>query len=189
LTVSGSTIKELEYAWLLDYAKERRPMRILLSAGLTDLVNGRSRTDIVADILHFRTMVNKQNRYHPRTNNEFVAATILNPPKLVWFEDNGPPPPNHVNLLSEIKELNSWITYFNQQMGKITPRFHRFGIKNGTQRRNGNTFRVQHHIMSQWRQSDPVQDRLLLSDTLRVRLGLSVTRHFQGEIERFGILS
>ena len=80
-----------------------------------DLVTGRSRTIIFADILHFRTVVNRQNDYHPRINNEFVVATILNPPKLDWFEDNtGPPPLNHVMLLSELEELNSWIAYFNQ---------------------------------------------------------------------------
>ena len=159
LTISGATIKELELAWQLDYGKYSRPMRILLSAGLADLVKGRSRTDIVADILHFRAVVIKQNEYHPFIKNEFVVATILNPPKLVWFEDNpGPPPPNHVNLLSELKELNSWIAYFNQQMGKITPRLHRFGVKNGTQKRNGNTVRVQHHLMNQW-ESVPVMSR------------------------------
>ena len=115
-------------------------------------------------------------------------ATILNPPKLVWFEDNpGTPPPNHVNLLSELKELNSWIAYFNQQMGKITPRLHRFGVKNGTQRRDGKTVRVQHHLMNQW-ESGPIKYRLYLTDTMKVRMGLSVIRLFKGEIERFGVL-
>ena len=92
-----------------------------------------------------------------------------------------------MNLLSELKELNSWIAYFNQQKGKITPRLHRFGVKNETRRRHGNTVRVQHHLMNQW-EFVPVQDRLLLNDTWKVRLGLSVVRHFKGEIERFGIL-
>ena len=192
LTISGATIKELEYAWQLDYAKYTRPMRILLSAGLADLVQGRSRTDIVADILHFWAVVNKQNDYHLLTKNEFVVATILNPPKLVWFEDNGPPPPNHVNMLSELKELNSWIAYFNQQKDKLTPRLHRFGVKNGTQKvypKEGvpHTVRVQHHLMKQW-EAVPVRDKLYLSDTWKVRLGLAVVRHFEGELKRYGVL-
>ena len=189
LTVCGATIPELEYAWELDYGKSTRPMRILLSAGLNDLARGKSRTAIVASILQFRRVVDLQNRYHPHTNNEFVVATVLNPPKFVWFEDNGPPPPNYVNLLSEIKELNSWIVYFNQQRGKITPRFHRFGVKDGTRRdKDGKFKKVKCHLMERWRQTEPDQDKLHLSDKWRVRMGTAVIRHFQGEIERFGVL-
>lgn len=192
LTISGATIKELEYAWQLDYGKYTRPMRILLSAGLADLDQGRSRNDIVADILHFRAVVNKQNDYHPLIQNEFVVATILNPPKLVWFEDNGPPPPNHVNLFSELKELNSWISYFNQQKDKLTPGLHKYGVKNGTQRvypKEGvpYTVKVHHHLMKQW-EAGPVKDRLYLSDTWKVRLGVAVVRHFEGELKRYGVL-
>ena len=150
---------------------------------------GKTRTDIVASTLHFKEVVNSQNRYHPHTKNELVVATILNPPKFVWFPDNGPAPPNHKNMLSDIKELNSWITYFNQQNGKITPRFHRFGVKNGWRLdKNRKRVHVQCHQFQQWRQSEPVHDMLHLSDQWRVRLGISVTRHFQGEQDRNGIL-
>ena len=189
LTVCGATISDLQYAWELDYGKSTRPMRILLSAGLNDLARGKTRTAVVASILQFRTVVDRQNQYHPHTNNEFVVATVLNPPKLVWFEDNGPPPPDHKNLLNEIKELNSWIVYFNQQRDKITPRFHRFGVKDGTRRdKDGKFQKVKCHLMNRWRQTEPDSDKLHLSDKWRVRMGTAVTRHFQGEIERFGIL-
>ena len=189
VTVCGATIAELEYAWLLDYRRQPRPMRILLSAGLNDLAKGKTRTDIVGSILHFRMVVNRQNQYHPQTKNELVVATILNPPKFVWFPDNGPAPPNHNNMLSDIKELNSWIAYFNQENGKITPRFHRFGVKNGWRLdKNRKRVHVQCHQFQQWRQSEPVHDMLHLSDQWRVRLGISVTRHFQGEQDRNGIL-
>ena len=177
LTVCGATIADLEYAWLLDYKEQPRPMRILLSAGLNDLAKGKTRTDIVESILHFRMVVDNQNRWHPHTKNELVVATILNPPKLVWFPDNGLPPPNHNNLLSQIKELNSWIAYFNQQNGKITPRFHRFGVKNGWRiNKDRKRVRVQCHQFQQWRQSEPVHDMLHLSDQWRGRMGIGVTR-------------
>ena len=39
-----------------------------------------------------------------------------------------------------------------------------------------------------WRQTEPDRDKLHLSDQWRVRLGIAVTRHFQGEKERFGVL-
>ena len=189
LTVCGATIAELEHAWEIDYGKSVRPMRILLSGGLNDLIQGKSRTDIVASILHFRITVDHQNRYHNLVKNELVVATVLNAPKLVWFSDNGPPPPNYTNLLEEVKELNAWIIYFNQQKGKITPRFHRLGVKNGTQKKqDGSITRVQKHLFKQWRQSEPNNDKVHLSDEWRVRMGIQVTRHFEGEMDRFGII-
>jgi hypothetical protein len=191
LTVCGATIAELEYAWVLDYKRQPRPMRILLSAGLTDLAQGRSRNQIVESIIHFKQTVDKQNMFHPNTRNELVIATVLNPPKFVWFDDNGPPPLNHRNMLADIKELNSWIVFYNKENGKdITPRFHRFGVKDGwVIGQDGKRVRTKRHIQSQWRQSEPVRDRMHLSDTWRVRLGRGVTRHFQGELERHGVLS
>jgi hypothetical protein len=189
LTVCGATIPELEYAWDLDYGKSVRPMRILLSGGLNDLIKGKSRTDIVASILHFRIAVDHQNQYHPMVKNELVVATVLNAPKLVWFPDNGPPPPNYNNLLDEVKELNAWIIYFNQQKGKITPRFHRLGVKNGTQKKqDGSIIRVLKHQFKQWRQSEPDHDKVHLTDEWRVRMGIQVTRHFKGEMDRFGLI-
>ena len=190
VTVCGATIPDLEFVWHVDYEKQRRPMRILLCAGLNDLARGKSRTDIVASILHFKQTVEKQNAFHPHTKNELVVATILNPPKFVWFPENpGTPPPNYTNRLAEIKELNSWITYFNQQNNKFTPRLHRLGIKNGTKKdKDGKKVRVLHHLFQQWRQSEPRFDMMHLSDEWRVRMGSHVVRHFQGELERHGVL-
>ena len=38
LTIPGATIRELSYAWRLDYHKEPRPQRVMLLAGLNDLI-------------------------------------------------------------------------------------------------------------------------------------------------------
>ena len=110
--------------------------------------------------------------------------------KFVWFQDNGPPPSQHRNLLSDIKELNSWIVKFNQEGGKdITPRFHRFGVRDGwTYNADGKRVRVKRHIHSQWCQIEPIRNRMHLNDVMRIRLGVSVLRHFQGEFERNGKL-
>ena len=89
-------------------------MRILLSAGLDDFAIGKSRNKIVEMFIHFKGEIDRQNSHHPSVKNELVIATILNPPKFVWFQDNGPPPSQHRNLLSDIKELNSWIVKFNK---------------------------------------------------------------------------
>ena len=49
------------------------------------------------------------------------------------------------------------------------------------------TLTVSSTKMNKW-ESVPDQDMLLLNETWKSRLGLSVVRHFKGEIERFQIL-
>ena len=40
LTIPGATVEELLFAWQVEYAKLARPMRVLLVAGLNNLVKG-----------------------------------------------------------------------------------------------------------------------------------------------------
>eukprot|EP00092_Neocalanus_flemingeri_P009037 GFUD01009723.1.p1 GENE.GFUD01009723.1~~GFUD01009723.1.p1 ORF type:complete len:266 (-),score=80.15 GFUD01009723.1:140-937(-) len=174
LTVCGATIADLELAWLHDYRKETRPMRICLSAGLHDLARGRTRAEIVESILHFKRTVDQQNQFHPHTHNQFLVATILNPPKFVWFPENEQPPPNHTNMLQEIAELNDWIVLFTQQQHKETPRS-KPGVKNGGRIQNDRLVRVPSRHFNQWRQAEPVLDMLNISDVRRVRLGMEFT--------------
>ena len=146
VTVCDASITELEHAWYVDYWTSNKPMRILLCGGLEDLAAGKTVTDVIEQILHFKEKVDRQN---PR--NELVVATLLNPPKYTWFEDNGEPPRNHKNLIREIKELNSWIVRFNTENGKqFTPRLHRFGVKDGWTLKDGKRTRIKKHIFSQW---------------------------------------
>ena len=154
------------------------------------MARGRSRDEIVKSFLHFKMIVDRQNDRHPGQENELVIATMLNPPRFVWCKDDGPPPKNHKDMLQDIMELNNWIIFFNKQNGKtVTPRFHRFGIRDSmTRTRDGKKVRVKKHIMTHWDVSEPVLQRMHLSEQVRHRLGLSVTRHFKGEFERNGKL-
>ena len=181
VTVCNASIRELERAWLADYEKETRAMRILLMAGVDDLARGNSRDDIVEAFMHFKLTVDKQNSFHPEKRNELVIPTILNPPQLTWFDDNGIAPPNHQNMLADLKELNSWIIYYNRQNGKeITPRFHRFGVKDGWGKDDrGRRVKVKKHLFAHWK-----QDRFHLHDKIRVKLGTAITRHFLREQSR-----
>ena len=72
-------------------------MRILLSAGIDDFAMGKSRDEVVESFIHFKDTIDRQNDFHPEVKNELVIATVLNPPKICWFADNGPPPHNHIN--------------------------------------------------------------------------------------------
>ena len=187
LTVYGATIPELEHAWKVEYGEYKKAMRILLTGGTADFALGRSRNEIVESIMRFRIVVTAQNKYHPNTENDFVVTTVLNPPKLAWFEDNGQLPNNHPNLLNELKELNAWIIYFNEQKGKNTPRIHRLGVKNCFRNdKDRNKKKVLCHIFNQWCESEPRGMQMHLSEQLKVRLVKLITRHFQAEIERLG---
>ena len=190
VTVSGGTIPDLTHAFTVDYKRQPRPMRVLVSAGLNDLMRGASVTDMVARFINLKEVIEKQNSYHSHAPNEMVIATIINPPKLVWFEGNGPAPANFENKLDMLKEINSWIQFYNKDNGRTcTPSFHRFGVRTARRKLgNGKIANTQSHQFSQWRQSEPTHDMVHLSDQWRVRMGQAVMRWFKGEFDRFGVL-
>ena len=190
VTISGGTIADLTHAFIVDYKRQPRPMRVLVSAGLNDLMRGASVTDMVARFINLKEVIEKQNSYHSHAPNEMVIATIINPPKLVWFEGNGPAPANFVNKLEMLKEVNSWIQFYNKENGRTcTPSFHRFGVRTARRKLgNGKIANTQSHQFSQWRQSEPTHDMVHLSDQWRVRMGQAVMRWFKGEFDRFGVL-
>ena len=185
-TISGGTIVDLTHAFHVEYKRQTRPMRVFVSAGLNDILQGASRDTLVERFMNLKEVIDRQNVVHPQIRNELTIATVLNPPKLVWFEGNGPPPTNFVNHLQDLKELNSWIKFFNQQNGRVsTPCFHRFGVR--TTKATTLTS-MQTHQISQWRATEPVHDMVHLNDTWRVRMAKAVVKYFQGERDRFGIL-
>ena len=86
-------------------------MRILLVAGLNDLIKGGTRETVMESITSFKNMVALNNRYHPGAANQFAVAPLLCPPKLVWYEDNGQLPPGHAgNRGGEVEKQNTLYT-------------------------------------------------------------------------------
>ena len=93
VTISGGTITDLTDAFIHDYKNQVRPMRVFVSAGLNDLIRGADKDLVIGRFIRLSEVINEQNCCHPPVKNELVIATLLTPPKLVWFEDNGTPPP------------------------------------------------------------------------------------------------
>ena len=186
LTIPGAQIENLAYAWWLDYSREPRPMRILLVAGLNDLVKGGNKDSFMYALDHFKEVVDRQNYYHPRAKNELTVATLLNPPKLAWFPDNGVAPTGHVNRLQELMDINDAILRFNSNNGMMfAPRFHTYGVRNSKKwLGDGSSVPMRTHRWEQWRWSEPVGDMLHLNDSCRIRMGQAVIRFFEGEMER-----
>ena len=63
---------------------------------------GKTRDEVVESFLHFKNTVDKQNDFHPEIKNEFVIATVLNPPNICWFADNGPAAANNTNMIADL---------------------------------------------------------------------------------------
>ena len=96
----------LIYAWRLDYHREERPQRLVLVAGLNDLLKGGDAEQLKESILDFECQVKHQNRYHMK-RNEFYVAPLIIPPKLGWFLDNGPMPDGYINRLDKMRDMIS----------------------------------------------------------------------------------
>ena len=189
LTIPGANIDELSYAWRLDYHREPKPMRILLVAGLNDLLQDSTVKQIQEKILRFESDISGQNRHHLR-RNEFFVSPLLNPPKLAWFPDNGTPPPSHKNKLVDLFNLNEWIKKFNQNNGNIAvPNFETWGARKTTKvLADGSCWEFKTHRWNEWRQSEARGDMLHLGDKNRIKMGRSILNFFQGELDRKGPL-
>ena len=109
LTIPGATVEELLFAWQVEYAKLARPMRVLLVAGLNDLLKGVDIDSLTWQIRRFRTNVDYHNINHPGRFNSFAVAPLLPAPKFVWFADNGPHSSTYVNRRGEVEHINDWI--------------------------------------------------------------------------------
>ena len=188
LTIPGAVMSDLDYAWRIDYHRQPTPMRILVVAGLNDLIKGGTKGTVMEGIKEFKKVVDENNRYHPGAANQFAVAPLLMPPKLVWYLDNGPPPPRHTNRLRELVELNNEIFEFNAQNGlPNVPHINLLGVRRLKQwNQDGSWRHVVHHRMGQWRETEARNDKLHLKDAMRVRLGKMVMSYFQGEVEREG---
>ena len=187
VTIPGAKISDLDLAWRVDYQQETRPMRILLVAGLNDLIKGGSRESVITAITQFRSVVNNQNRFHPGAQNQFAVSPLLCPPKLVWYEDNGPMPQGHLgNRREELDLLNNDILSFNAQSGLLhVPHFNTLGVRRTKLWYEDGSWRnVLQHRWNHWRASEEVVDKLHLVDSLRVKMGGMVLRYFEGEMAR-----
>ena len=91
-------------------------------------------------------------------------------------------------LLKTTGWMISWIKEFNNSNGKYNR--HRFGVKEGRRfDKFGKQVKFKIHQLSQWRQTELLEDKIHLSDRWRVRLGTAVVRHFEGELGRYGVLA
>ena len=84
-------------------------MRIMLAAGLNDLLKGGDKTSFIEAVEGFKINVDAQNNHHINGGkNELCVAPLMNPPIVCWFPDNRPEPANFQNRLVEIASIDGW---------------------------------------------------------------------------------
>ena len=116
ITIEGADIRTLMHAFQYDYVDKppKRPMDVVLVAGYYDLVNGNSREYIIEKMHEFSDAVKLSG--DGAELGTFVVATMMYPPQLSWFVDDGPfPVPGYVNNRSKIDWINREIHHLNFQ--------------------------------------------------------------------------
>ena len=65
--------------------------------------------------------------------NTFAASSLMYPPRLAWFTDDGPSPSNYVNMKEKIDWLNHKIDGLNiENDAAYYPCFHTYGTRKGS---------------------------------------------------------
>ena len=156
---------------------EPSPMRILLVAGLNDLMRGGGFESVTTQIERFRALVKHQNRYHPGKPNSFAVAPLLPVPKLVWFPDNGTQAPGYPNRIEEVKQINDWIKVMNMHNNiSQVPMFNIWGTRTTKRMVEGAQVEFKTHRWNAWRASEAFEEKVHLSDKMRVKMGQYVVK-------------
>ena len=187
VTIPGGTLDTLSNAFRLDYiVKEHtRPLDVVLVGGYNDLVQGHSRDFIVWELQKFANMVLEAgSNLHPDSPNTVAIATLMYPPQLAWFPDNGPYPTyNYTNNLEKINFINLQIRALN--VANTVPKypgFHTYGVRKSTKVRFDRygqqyTTVVKSHRWEHWREQDPAY-MLHLRNDRRFKMGKAINNYF-----------
>ena len=152
-TIPGGNIEDLMSVWKHHYWLERKPMNIVLAAGLNDIPH-LTENQIMNLFYSFKKQVNYQNH-----ENKLIIARLLRPPKLAWFEKNGPEPTfggfrKYTNYIEKINNLNGYIDEMNSTYTlKYTLGFQTEGIRTLTKLdTEGKKTKHSQHQFTAWRE-------------------------------------
>ena len=177
LCIPGASVNALSTAWEIEYLKEKKPMDVMLIAGLNDVLKGKSGPAIVASFKHFADLVIWQGeQHHPEQPNTCAIGTLIYPPQICWLEDDGPAPTSFDNQLRNLRWLNHQIEIMNAEAQIRTPSFHTLGLRKVTRNGKGQT----KHRLEHWRESER-SHKLHLRDDQRIKMAKQVARYFKHE--------
>ena len=117
------------------------------------------------------------------SNNTFAVATLLYPPRLSWFPDNGGMPRNFSNKLEKIDWLNSQIHELNLSNSVPDyPRFHTYGVRTANRTRFDvygyeHQTHVKSHRWEHWAEQGRAR-KLNLRAERKFKMGTALTNYF-----------
>ena len=133
VTIKGAYIHQLIHAFRVEYEKlkQAKPLDVVLVGGYADLLSGHSREFILEGYRYFADRVLALGaKLAPHSRSTVAIASLMYPPKLAWFRDNGPEPYNYRNQKDKINWLNSKIDDLNHENSvPVYPGFHTYGIR------------------------------------------------------------
>ena len=187
VTIEGGLIPDLLQAFCQDYRDDGmlpKPIDVVLVAGYEDVRKGYARDYILRGMMELGNIVlSLKNSANPEIKNTFVVASMMYPPALCWFRDNGPEPHNYTNLKSKIDWLNGQIDDMNIRNGiSGYPSFHTYGMRvssetivdsDGKRRK----VRTKSHRWEHWK--EPARrDKFNLREDRRIKMGTAVNNYF-----------
>ena len=182
VTIPGATLETIFHAYKLEYSHHTKPVDLFVVAGYNDLVRNYGRDHIVHTIKNFveyvRGLDNEDN-----SSNTVTIGTLLYPPQLAWFRDDGPEPENYTNQKSKIDWINREIASINIENGmEHFVGVHKYGtrvanLKSVDEHGQVQVRHVKKHRWEQWRERDRC-NMLHLSNERRFVLGRAINEYF-----------
>ena len=187
MTIPGATIETLTHAFRLDYMDKvhSKPLDVVLVAGYNDLVSGLARDEVNYKFQQFCDLVKLIGiRQNPNNPNTVAVATLMYPPQLAWFPNNGPYPSNEYrNQKEKIDWLNDQIQMRNMENGvPIGVGFHTYGVRKATRKsvdKYGQVHKyvTRSHRWEHWREHEPAR-MLHMRDHRRFKMGTALNNYF-----------
>ena len=186
ITIKDGYIHELLDAFRLEYEhhQQAKPLDVVLVAGYADLLSGHSRDFILEGFKHFTDRVLAVGaKLAPQSKSTVAIASMMYPPKLAWFRDNGPEPFNYHNQKEKINWLNGKIDQINHDNAvPVYPGFHSYGIRVDTTTTTTITGeKVKHttkaHRWGHWLEG-PRREKFSLHPNRRFKMGTALNNYF-----------
>lgn len=189
LSIAEADIRTLKNAFRAEYVDNPptlKPMDVVIVAGYEDIAYGFERNYIMDKLYEFAEMVMDRTRLQQNNRNEansFAVASLMYPPQLSWFYDDGPPPADYTDNKAKIDWLNREIAVLNTAYhARCPPKFHTYGVRTCSRSRTDiygqtTTHQVKSHRWEHWRGSDPSRMMHLTSDRL-FKMGTALNNYF-----------
>ena len=157
-------------------------MDVFVVAGYNDLVRNHSREFIVEIIERFGEYVRGLDN-DSSTANTVTIGSLLYPPQLAWYADDGPEPLNYTNQREKLDWINNQIDKINHDNGmKYYVGVHKYGMRVVTRKRQDIYGQEHHRYIKQhrwdhWREKEK-HNMLHLTNERRYVLGKAINEYF-----------